>query len=204
MPSLFKRKPAEPIVDESAQPAEEARPKSYTPSKRELGKETTKRPAEGRRRAEPPPANRREAMKRAREKNAQDRAERRAGMMSGDDRYLLARDKGPERALVRDIVDRRLTVGTWFFGGALLVLIGSSTAMPPIVQTVSNLLWAALAIGTLLDSVLLGREVRNKVRERYPKSEQRMMSLYLYATMRGLTFRKLRVPKPRVKIGTKI
>jgi hypothetical protein len=208
VPSLFKRRSPEveePVVPEpEPEVVEERRPKGRTLSKRELGKETRKRPAEGRRRAEPPPANRREAMKRAKEKAAQDRAERRAGMMSGDDRYLLARDRGPERALVRDIVDRRLTVGTWFFGGALVVLIGSSTAMPPIVQTVSNLLWAALAIGTMLDSVLLAREVRNKVRERFPKTEQRMTSLYLYATMRGLTFRKLRVPKPRVKIGTKI
>ena len=40
-------------------------------------------------------------------------------MRAGDERYLLARDRGPERALVRDIVDSRRTVGTCFFGGAL-------------------------------------------------------------------------------------
>ncbi len=53
---------------------------------------------------------------------------------AGKEEYLLARDKGPERALVRDIVDSRRTVGTFFFGGALIVLIGSSGAMPPTVQ----------------------------------------------------------------------
>jgi hypothetical protein len=208
VPSLFKRKPAE--VDEVPEPepepdvVDDVRLRRRTLSKRELGKETRKRPTDSRRRAEPPPSNRREALKVAREKAKEDRAERRAAMMAGDDRYLLARDKGPERALVRDIVDRRMTVGTWFFGGALVVLLGSSTAMPPIVQVVSNILWAALALGTLLDSLLLGREVRRKVRERFPKTEQRLGSLYLYATMRGLTFRRLRVPKPRVKIGTSI
>ncbi len=208
MPSLFKRR--SPEVEEPAQAepepddVPESRVRGRTPSKRELGKQTRKRPADARRRAEPPPTNRKEALKRAREKAKEDRAERRAAMMAGDDRYLLARDKGPERALVRDIVDRRLTVGTWFFGGALIVLIGSSTAMPPIVQLVSNVLWAGLALGTLLDSFLLGREVRRKIRDRFPDTTQRMGSLYLYAAMRGLTFRRLRVPKPRVKVGAKV
>lgn len=204
MPSLFKRRSSEVEEPVAPEPVAEVRRKGYTPSKEVLGKKTPKRPTDGRRRAEPPPANRKEALKKAREKAREDRVERRQAMMAGDDRYLLARDKGPERALVRDIVDRRLTVGTWFFGGALVVLLGSSTAMPPIVQLVSNVLWAALALGTMLDSVLLGREVNRRVREKFPTSEQRMTSLYLYAAMRGLTFRRLRVPKPRVKIGDKI
>jgi hypothetical protein len=208
VPSLFKRRSAEveiPAVSTEPEPDPgSARPRGYTPSKRELGRETKRRPTDSRRRADPPPANRKEALRKAREKAREDRAERRAAMMAGDDRYLLPRDKGPERALVRDIVDRRLTIGTWFFGGALVVLIGSSAAMPPLVQAVSNVLWALLAVGTLLDSILLGREVRKKIHDRFPRSEQKMTSLYLYAAMRGLTFRRLRIPKPRVKLGEKI
>ena len=205
MPSLFKRRSVEEAEPEApAEVVEEVRPKGRTPSKRELGKETRKRPSASPRRVDPPPTDRKEALKRSREKARQDRAERRAAMMAGDDRYLLPRDKGPERAMVRDVVDRRLTIGTWFFGGALIVLIGSSAAMPPLVQAVSNILWALLALGTLVDSVLLGREVKRRMRARFPKSTQKMSSLYLYAAMRGLTFRRLRVPKPRVKIGEKL
>lgn len=204
MPSLFKRKTVEEAEPETPVVVEEVRPRGRTLSKRELGQETKKRPTANPRRADGPPADRKEALKRSREKAKEDRAERRAAMMAGDDRYLLPRDKGPERAMVRDVVDRRLTIGTWFFGGALIVLIGSSTAMPPIVQAVSNVLWALLALGTLLDSVLLGREVKRRMREQFPKSTQKLTSLYLYASMRGLTFRRLRVPKPRVKIGEKL
>lgn len=206
MPSLFKRKTVEDAETE-AQPevVEEVRPKGRTLSKRQLGQETKKRPSASlRSAATAPPTDRKEALKRSREKARQDRAERRAAMMAGDDRYLLPRDKGPERAMVRDVVDRRLTIGTWFFGGALIVLIGSSAAMPPLVQAVSNILWALLAVGTLLDSILLGREVKRRMREQFPKSTQKLTSLYLYASMRGLTFRRLRVPKPRVKIGEKL
>jgi hypothetical protein len=204
VPSLFKRKTVEE-AEPAVEVVEEVRPKGRTLSKRELGQQTKKRPsANPRSAATAPPADRKEALKRSREKAREDRAERRAAMMAGDDRYLLPRDKGPERAMVRDVVDRRLTIGTWFFGGALIVLIGSSAAMPPLVQAVSNVLWALLALGTLVDSILLGREVKRRMREQFPKSTQKLTSLYLYASMRGLTFRRLRVPKPRVKIGQKL
>ncbi|MFC0533870.1 DUF3043 domain-containing protein [Phytohabitans kaempferiae] len=207
MPSLFRRKPADVVEDEAPEtaPEEEAeavRPRGYTPSKKELGVETPKRASTSRRRAtEPAPANRREAYKRMRERQRADRAEAAAGMRAGDERYLLARDRGPERLLVRNIVDARRTVGTWFFGGALVVLIGSSGAMPPAVRLISNLLWATLALAVVVDSVLISRKVKRLVRERFPKTTQRMGSLYLYAITRSITFRRMRMPKPKVQIG---
>lgn len=208
VPSLFRRKSPD-LVQESVtevttpDPSASApRPKGYTPSKKELGRQTPKRAvAERRRVPEPAPANRREAYRRARDRQRAERAEAQAGMRAGDERYLLARDRGPERALVRDVVDSRRTVGTWFFGGALIVLLGGSSAMPPVVRLASNLLWATLAIGVVLDSVLISRKVGRLVRERFPRTEQKLGSLYLYAVMRAISFRRMRVPKPRVKIG---
>ncbi|MFD0823961.1 DUF3043 domain-containing protein, partial [Micromonospora zhanjiangensis] len=114
------------------------------------------------------------------------------------------RDRGPERALARDVVDSRRTIGTWFFGGALIVLLGSSPSMPPLVQLGSNLLWALLALGLVVDSVLISRRIGKLVRQRFPKTDQRMGSLYLYAIMRSITFRRMRAPAPRVKVGDKI
>jgi hypothetical protein len=139
-----------------------------------------------------------------RERQRLERAEASAGMRAGDERYLLARDRGPERALVRNIVDSRRTVGTWFFAGAIIVLLGSSQRMPMAVQIASNLLWAVLAIGVILDSWLIARKIRRLVKERFPKTTQRMGALYLYGIMRGLTFRRMRVPKPQVDLGTKV
>jgi hypothetical protein len=117
---------------------------------------------------------------------------------------MLGRDRGPERLLVRNVVDSRRTVGTWFFGGALVVLIGSSGAMPPAIRLASNLMWAALALGVIVDSVVICRKVKKLVRERFPKSEQKMGSLYLYAVTRSITFRRMRMPKPKVQIGDAI
>ncbi|MGY0006083.1 DUF3043 domain-containing protein [Micromonospora sp. I033] len=199
MPSLFRRKPAD-LVEESVTPVttdEEtsaARPRGYTPAK---GRETPKRPTAGRRPAAPArPLTKEEAREQRRAARAEAAAEfRREGG---------PRDRGPERLLARNVVDSRRTVGTWFFGGALIVLLGSNQAMPPIIRLLSNLLWGALALGVVIDSVLISRKIKKLVRERYPKSTERLGSLYFYAIMRSITFRKMRAPAPQVNIGDKI
>jgi Protein of unknown function (DUF3043) len=208
VPSLFRRKSTDLVEDDSleepAEETEDVRAKGYTPSKRELGVVTPKRTATQRRRgAEPPPANRREAARRMRERQKTQRAESMEGMRRGDEKYLLPRDRGPERALVRNIVDARRTAGTWFFGGALLVLIGSSVASP-LIQLVSNLMWLLLALGVVIDGVLISRKIKKLVAERFPNTTIRPRSLYLYGIMRSLMFRRMRVPKPQVDIGESV
>ncbi len=192
-----------PVIDETTDTGRRTR--SYTPSKRELGKTTPRRSSSGRR-VEPPPANRREAYKRTREKQRAERAEQRAGMMAGDERYLLPRDRGPERKIARDIVDARRTMGTWFFTFAILLFIGTTAAraLPQVALLSLNAIWAALGLVVVLDSFLICRLVRRLVRERCPDSKQRMGALYLYAIMRSVTYRRMRIPKPQVKIGDAI
>lgn len=209
MPSLFRRKSADLVDDVAEEPTapeetESNRPKAYTPSKKELGLATPKRGGAARRQAAgPPPANRREAYKRSRERQRSERAENMEGMRRGDEKYLLPRDRGPERALVRDIVDSRRTIGTFFMGGALIVLVGSFTTAPAIVQFV-YLLWVAMLLALVVDSILICRKVKKLVYERYPKTELRPRTLYWYAVTRSISFRRMRVPKPRVKIGDAI
>ncbi|MFI5895981.1 DUF3043 domain-containing protein [Actinoplanes sp. NPDC051513] len=205
MSSLFRRKSADATTPEPEEEVTDAasRPKGYTPSKKELGVVTPKRQNTGRRVTAEAPANRREAMKQMRERQRHERAEASEGMRAGDERFLLARDRGAERKLVRDIIDSRRTVGTWFFGGALIVLIGSTVRVPAI-QLASNLLWALLAIAVIVDSVLIARKVKRLVKERFPKTGQRIGSLQLYGVMRGLTFRRMRVPKPQAQLGDKV
>lgn len=181
----------------------ESRPKGYTPSKKELGVVTPKRTAQGRRVQDPAPANRKEAYKQLRERQRAERAEASEGMRNGDERYLLARDRGPERSLVRDLVDSRRTAGSYFIGGAVIVLIGSSIAIP-VVQIASNVIWAGLALAVLIDSILISRRIKKLISTRFPDTTQRMGSLYFYGIMRGLTFRRMRVPKPKVDLGATV
>lgn len=218
---MFRRKSAEASEQEAATEAAEAtrsavqpeaeqpvrRPKGYTPSKKELGVVTPKRPSPRVRRpnAQSLTAVRKPLTKEERRALREERRERRReiteGIRRGDPKYLGPRDRGPERALVRDIVDARRTVGTWFFGGALVVLLGSSPTMPELVRLGANILWALLALAVIVDSVLICRRVKRLVRERFPKTEERLGSLYLYAVMRALTFRRLRIPMARKSFG---
>jgi hypothetical protein len=215
---MFRRKSDDPATDQPTdQPAESAaesaesaaesarRSRGYTPSKKELGVSTPKRSAAQRRRtAEALPTDRRERAKVLRERERAARAERMAGMRAGDERFLPVRDRGPERALVRDIVDSRRTAGTWFFVGALVILFASNSRFPAEVRLAANLVWVALAASVVVDSILIASRIKRLVRQRFPGTAQRMGSLYTYGIMRSITFRKMRMPSPRVKLGQKV
>jgi hypothetical protein len=208
VPSLFRRKPAdlveEAVTETSSDQSGAPTRKGYTPSKQELGKITPKRPRAGVAR-EAPPTDRKEAMRRSREKQRAARDEQRAGMLAGDERYLMPRDQGPERALVRDIVDSRRTAGTFFFSFAFILLAVSMVkALPSQFVLTANLVWLLLGFGVILDSLLICRKINKLVRERYPKTQQRMPGLYMYAVMRSLSYRRFRIPKPRVNVGDKV
>jgi hypothetical protein len=203
VPSLFRRKSADvttpdPVEEEVASdPAN--RPKSYTPSKKELGQVTPKRASTARRVGAATPMNARES----REDRRRERTEAMQGMRQGDERYLMARDRGPERRLVRDLVDSRRNIGSYFILGALIVLVGSITKISTVVL-VSNILWFLLAFLMVVDSFLIARRIKKLVRERFPKTTQRTGSLQLYGIMRALQFRRFRTPNPQVKVGDKI
>jgi len=154
-----------------------------------------------RRVVEPPPPDRKEAYKRLRERQKEERAASRAGMQRGDERYLLARDRGPERKLVRDLVDARRNVGTWFFAGAFIVIVGSSSGLPAQVRLAANVLWLGLIAVLILDSVLIARMIKREVTARHPGTTERMGALYFYGITRSTMFRRLRSPRPTVGPG---
>jgi len=206
VPSLFRRKPEEPAASVAvSEPESDSALKGVTPSKRDLGQKTPKRVVAGRRVPDPPATNRREAAKRLRDKQRQERVEAREGMAAGDERFLLARDKGPVRKLVRDIVDSRRTIGTFFFGTTFLVmLVGFNRNLNPSIYFAANALFGVMAVATAIDSFLISRTIKRLVKERFPASTEKLGRLYFYAIMRAISFRFIRNPKPQVKVGATI
>jgi hypothetical protein len=205
--SLFRRKDSDLVqdqiddVDDSADEATERRPKGYTPKK---GEATPKRTSTNVRRPEPPAANRKEALRRTRERQRGERAEAREKMMAGDERYLLPRDKGPVRGLARNVVDSRRNAATFFFIGLFVILLGTSRGFPEQVRIAANALFLVLFAATLIDTFLIVRRVKALASERYPKETQGLRGIYFYVIMRTISFRRLRVPKPKVKVGDRV
>ena len=182
--AVFKRRTAdrEPVVEEST--SGKGRP---TPSRKQ---------AEAARQARvKPPRDSKEAKARDRARAAEDRGARRAAMMSGDERYLPARDQGPVRAFVRDYIDSRRRIGEAVLPGALVVIV---LGFIPAVAPYTYLLFYLLLLAVVVDAVMLRLRLRREIGQRFPEEHG---GHTFYALMRSMQIRRLRIPKPRVRIG---
>jgi hypothetical protein len=170
------------------------------------GRPTPKRTeAQGRRPGPPPPppTTRKEAYKRMRQQSAARRAETRQGAARGDDAYLPARDRGPVRKLVRDVVDSRRNVGSFFLAIAGVALIG--TIVPSlVVRNYASFLLFGFFLLLIVDSVVLSRKIKRKVADRFPDGNQRTRGLVWYGVSRATMIRRWRFPKPEVPLGADV
>lgn len=169
------------------------------------GRPTPKRSeAQGRRAGPPPPppTTRKEAYRRMREQKASGRPAARAAAARGDDNYLPARDRGPVRKYVRDIVDARRNVGSFFLVIAVVALIGT-IAPSAVVKNYASLLLFGFFLVMIVDSVILSRRIKSKVAERFPK-ESPGRGLAWYGISRSTMIRRWRFPKPDVPTGADI
>ncbi|ATY10552.1 DUF3043 domain-containing protein [Amycolatopsis sp. AA4] len=215
---FLRRSTTDPAADESAAEAATVESpvasKAYTPGK---GKATPKRrEAEGRKRGPvaPPPTSMREAMKRnkelrkanpvSKEERREAARQRRERMMSGDDKYLPPRDKGPVKAYVRDLVDSRRNLLGLFMPLAILVFLALLVPAPAVQQYITLVCMAMLLV-MAIEGFVNGRKISKLVRERFPKEPATAYrGVGWYAFVRASQIRKLRVPKPRLKPGDPI
>jgi Protein of unknown function (DUF3043) len=130
-------------------------------------------------------------------------SERRERMMAGDDAYLLPRDKGPVRALARDIVDARRISVLGLFMPAALGLIFVMLAVPQVQYYISPAMLILMGI-MIVDGLLLGRKVNRLVDEKYPDHTEGGWKLGFYAASRASQLRRMRAPRPRVNRGEKV
>ncbi|MEV0250639.1 DUF3043 domain-containing protein [Nocardia sp. NPDC050712] len=128
--------------------------------------------------------------------------DRRARMLAGEDKYLLPRDQGPVRAYVRDLVDARRNLVGLFMPMALVLIL--STFVLPAYQTIVTLVMLVMMLFMIIEGVILGRLINNRVRERFPETIDGGAKLGWYAFVRASQIRKMRAPKPRVSPGDAI
>ena len=150
----------------------------------------------------PPPATRKEAARRVRAQGADKRKAIKAGTKAGDERAMMARDQGPVRRLVRDLVDSRRHVGVLLLPATFLpVLANLSTSLQ--VRAIATSLWLAAVLAAVLDMVVTGMVVRRRIRTDFPQ-ETKTRGHVGYGLIRTAQFRRFRVPPPRVTPGTTV
>ena len=143
-------------------------------------------------------SDRTQARKDARAQMQLQRERARVGMANGDEKFLPARDRGPQKRYVRDYVDARFSVGELLIPLMFGVIILTFFPQPE-VQTIGLLaLWAFFAVA-VIDVVTLGFILNRKLAAKFGAAN--VEKVRWYAAMRALQLRLMRLPKPQVKRG---
>ena len=147
------------------------------------------------------PSDRKAATKQARQRDAVDRQRRTQAMQRGESWAMPRKDQGPVRALARDVVDSRRGLGEYYMLMVivlvvLLVLPGNTTKL------IADIVVVALLAVIIFEGYLVGTKVKRLAAQRYPGENTR--GIIMYTIMRGISMRRMRMPKPRVNRGDKI
>jgi hypothetical protein len=137
----------------------------------------------------------------AREADRAAKARAREGMAAGEEKYLPARDRGPAKAFTRDFVDARFTLAEYFIFIAIAVLLLGFIKNQALSTLISTGFFAITAL-IAIDSIILVIQLNKRAKEAFPNEADRK-GITLYALLRTLQLRRLRLPPPRVRRGGK-
>jgi hypothetical protein len=130
----------------------------------------------------------------------QDRVAQREAYMRGDESALPLRDRGLARRFVRNYVDSRRSTGEFFLPTIFVVLV--LTLFPvPAIQLGAIALMYAMLLFAIIDGFLLSRKIRTAVETQFPGTSTK--GLGMYAWLRSTQMRRLRAPRPEVKVNKK-
>ena len=122
-------------------------------------------------------------------------------MKTGDERYYMARDKGPVRRFVRDFVDSRFSFVELLIPLLILVMIlgysGNRT-----LAGIGNTVMLGTLLLVLVDVLVMRWRLRRELARRFPDEDPKGTTYY--AVMRSLQMKFMRLPKPQVKIGQQL
>ena len=122
-------------------------------------------------------------------------------MLTGDERHLPLRDKGPVRRWVRDYVDARRNPGEYFLPVSLVIVLASLfTAGDPLLGLAIIAVLYLVVFVTIIDAYLLGRRIRKLATAKFG-ADKLPRGIRMYGIMRAFQIRRTRLPKPQVKRG---
>ena len=171
------------------------------------GRATPKRKDAQARRLHPiVPVDRKAARREARAKRDEAWERQRRAMITGDERYLPARDKGPIRRYIRDYIDARSSIGELFMPSAILLLLITVGFSAIRGSQAPNLLAFYIMVGIYLlffaaifDALICWRLVRRRLYAKFGEERVRgegMIIWYVFA--RCMNLHRWRQPAPQV------
>ena len=146
------------------------------------------------------PAKTRQEKRAAKEANRMQRLAQRSAYMRGEESALPARDRGPVRKYVRNIVDSRISVGEFFLPFIFIVLLVSITRNQTIAVLAILGMYLIMFVA-IIDGWFLGRKIKKLVAAKFPNESTK--GLALYGFLRSTQMRRMRAPRPNVKRGEK-
>lgn len=141
--------------------------------------------------------DRAERRKREREAVAIQREKARVGMANGDEKYLQARDRGPQRKFIRDYIDARWSVGELLLPTIVIFFVTSFVPFELVIIMGFGLMWFVL-IASLIDIFIAGFALKRRLEQKFGTVDK---GYRFYAGIRAVYVRPIRLPKPQVKRG---
>jgi Protein of unknown function (DUF3043) len=115
---------------------------------------------------------------------------------------LAARDNTPEKALMRDYVDARFSIGEILLPALVLILATSFlNTIFPRAAVIGTVVMYAYVLAVLADLFFMWRGFKKVLAKRLPGTSSR--GLLFYGSNRAIQIRRFRIPPPRVKRGDK-
>ena len=147
------------------------------------------------------PRTRKEIAKAQRAARVESSQRVRSAMKSGDERYFLARDKGPVRSFIRDFVDSRFSFIELMIPLLILTMVLGYSGNPSLANMGNTILLGTMLL-VVVDMLLMRRRMRRELARRFP--DESTKGTTYYAVMRSLQMKFMRLPKAKVKIGQKL
>ncbi|WP_371152333.1 DUF3043 domain-containing protein [Buchananella felis] len=186
---MVKSKNAHEPAADSPKPVGKGRP---TPKRREQ---------EARNRRPLVPKDRKAAKAASKQARREIYARQQEALLSGDERYLPVRDKGPVRRYVRDFVDARWCLGEFSLPLMLILMVAMlvlGNSNPNMAVSILGAIYG-IFVFALLDSIIVGIQAGRRVLKKFgPEKKQRV---FFYAFSRSFLLRPLRSPRPQVGRG---
>ena len=147
------------------------------------------------------PRTRKEQMAAQRASRGETSRHVREAMKTGEERYLPARDRGPVRRFIRDFVDSRFSFIELMVPLLILSMVMGYSGNGTLIRAGNTILFTTIML-IIVDVFFLRFRLRRELARRFPGEPTKGATMY--AALRSLQMKFMRLPKSQVRIGQKL